>query len=102
SYFRSPTDSPAQFAEQHLVDAIKQGQVVVSTGAFAQVRANGVADMGDTVTDTDGSLALFVHVEAIPQIDVDHLRIYVNCDEVARVTATNPADSAVKYSNSIA
>jgi hypothetical protein len=32
---------------------------------------------------------------------VDHARIYVNCDEVARVSMSNPADAAIKFADTI-
>lgn len=96
NYYVSPTDKPREFQEADLISAVKKGQLVVSTGAFARVSINGVAQLGDTVTDTDGVFDLALQVQAIPQIDVDHVRVYVNCDEVARFPAENPADSALK------
>jgi hypothetical protein len=46
-------------------------------------------------------VTLNLTVEATPDIDVDHARVYVNCDEVARVAMNNPADSAVKFSGAL-
>ncbi|OUS26324.1 hypothetical protein A9Q99_19040 [Gammaproteobacteria bacterium 45_16_T64] len=96
TYFRSPTDSPAEFDEQDLVDAVKNNQAIVSTGAFATIIANDTTHIGGIVSDSDGTIDLSVHVQAIPQIDIDYIKIYVNCDEAMRIDAENPTDSAVK------
>ncbi|MDX1695206.1 MAG: CehA/McbA family metallohydrolase [Ketobacteraceae bacterium] len=101
TYFRSSTDHPPAFDIDEMVASVTGGDVVVSFGAFARVGINGVAGLGDTVTDTDGEVQLNLRIEAIPEIDVDHARIYVNCDEVARVTTSNPEDSAIKFSDDI-
>lgn len=101
NYFKSSTDNPAEFNEGEMVAAVKNGQLVVSTGAFARVTVNGTASLGETITDTDGEVQLQVQIEAIPQIDVDHFRVYVNCDEVARIATTNPLDSALKYAGTL-
>jgi hypothetical protein len=100
SYFASSTDSPAQFVEADLVRAVREGRVVVSTGAFARVGVNGTAGMGDLVTDTDGSVDLGVRIEAIPEIDVTHFKVFVNCDEAATVRTTAPG-AVVKYDGTV-
>ncbi|OUS31203.1 hypothetical protein A9Q99_04180 [Gammaproteobacteria bacterium 45_16_T64] len=102
NYIKSPTDAPSAFDDQILVDAVTQNQVVVSTGAFARVLINGEADIGDDITDTDGTVDLWVHIEAIPQTDIDHFTIYVNCDAVMQINTENPTDSAIKYDGSLA
>lgn len=101
TYFRSSTDHAPAFSIDEMVASVTRGDVVVSMGAFARVQVNGEAGLGDTVTDQDGRVDLWLQVEAIPQIDVDHARIYVNCDEVARVSMRNPADSAIKFADTL-
>ena len=101
TYFASSTDAPAAFDERDLVDSVLAGRLVVSEGAFARVKLNGTAGLGDTVTDTDGSVDLQVHVEAIPEIDVTHFKVFLNCDEVANMAADDPA-AVVKYDGTIA
>lgn len=98
NYFPASADSPRAFKEAELVQAVKQGQLLVSTGAFARLRINGEGQMGDTLTDTDGDIELSLQVQALPQIDVDHVRVYLNCDEVARYPATTPTGSVEKLS----
>ncbi len=102
NYFVSPTDNPTEFAEEDLVKAVLEGRVLVSTGAFARVAVvNGggaiLAEMGDTYNlPGGGPVSLWVHIEAIPEVDVTDFRVFVNCDLAAGPTTTNP-DSVVKY-----
>ncbi|MCG8670801.1 MAG: CehA/McbA family metallohydrolase [Pseudomonadales bacterium] len=102
NYYKSSTDNPAEFVEQELVDSVLNNHIVVSTGAFARVAINDSAEMGDTITDTDGSVDLYLHVEALPQTDMSHMVAYVNCDETLILPAENPSDSAIKFSDTVA
>jgi hypothetical protein len=99
-YFAARSDEPSEFISQNLVDAVYNGDVLVSTGAFARVRVGETKTMGDLVNDSTGSIALKVHIEALPEIDVTHFRVYVNCDEVMNVPATDP-DDVVKYDGTV-
>jgi hypothetical protein len=99
-YFPASSDEPAQFNEDDLVRGVKEGRVVVSNGAFARVKINGTAGPGDVVTATGGEVDLAVHIEAIPEIDVTHFKIYVNCDQVMTIATTDP-DKAVKYDGTV-
>jgi hypothetical protein len=100
TYFVSSTDEPSEFVEQDLVTAMKEGKVVVSAGAFAKVTVNGSASVGEMVTDTDGEISLSVHIEAIPEIDVQYFKVYVNCDQVLNIAVDDP-DAVVKYDGTI-
>ena len=42
------------------------------------------------MTDTDGEVSVSVAVSAIPEIDVTHVVIFVNCDEVMSLSASDP------------
>ncbi|MBI5524705.1 MAG: CehA/McbA family metallohydrolase [Deltaproteobacteria bacterium] len=99
-YFPASTEDPRSFSEDELVKAVKEGRVVVSTGAFARILANGSAGVGDLVTDTDGEIDLNVHIEAIPEIDVTYFKVYVNCDQVLKVAAADPA-AVVKFDGTV-
>ena len=90
TYFPSSSDEPLEFDEDEFVSAYLAGRVLVCDGAFARVEINGTAGLGDLVTDTDGTVSLAVHIEAIPEIDVTHFLVFVNCDEVLKVSATDP------------
>lgn len=90
TYFEATTTDLATFDETDLVDAMKGGRAVISTGAFARVEINDVAGPGDDVTDTDGAVDLAVHVEASTEIDVAWIKVFVNCDEVLTVATDDP------------
>ncbi|MCO4745642.1 MAG: CehA/McbA family metallohydrolase [Proteobacteria bacterium] len=98
TYFKSPTDAPAEFEADYAVDAYKAGETMASTGAFARVDING-AGPGDLLT-ASGALNLNLHIEAISEIDVTHVVVFANCDQVARVDATAP-DGIVKFSDAV-
>ena len=100
NYFLSSTDEPSEFNQDDLVTAMLEGRVVASVGAFARVEVNGAAEIGDTITDTDGAVSVWVHIEAIPEIDVTYFKVFVNCDQVADVPTTAP-DEVVKYDDVI-
>jgi hypothetical protein len=100
TYFASSTDEPREFDRDEFVASILAGRCVVSDGAFARVEINGSAGLGDLVTDVDGFVDLAVHIEAIPEIDVTHFLVFVNCDEALKVGASDPT-GVVKYDGTL-
>jgi hypothetical protein len=100
TYFTSSTDEPRELDEDEFVASITAGRIVVSDGAFARVQINGGAGLGDLVTDGDGFVDLAVHIEAIPEIDVTHFLVFVNCDQVLKVPALDP-NGIVKYDGTL-
>ena len=100
TYFASSTDEPLEFDEEDLVASLLAGRAVVSDGAFARVEINGVAGLGDLVTATEGTVDLTVRIEAIPEIDVTHFLVFVNCDEILKVAASDPG-GVVKYDGTL-
>ncbi len=100
SFFIAPTDKPREFEQKMAVDAYKNGQVLMSTGAFARISINEGYTLGQTVKDTDGQIDINIHVEAIPEIDVAEIHVYANCDEV-HVTDTTDPDALIKFSASV-
>ena len=99
-YFPSSTDNPAAFVQDELIDAMQQGTVLVSAGAFARVSVNGEATMGDTVTDSDGTIDLAIRIEAIPEVDVTYFKVYANCDQVL-ARATDAPNGVVKFDGTV-
>ena len=99
SYFKSPTDKPIEFRDSYAVDAFKKGQVMLSAGAFAEVTVNG-AGLGALADETNGVADVAIEIRAIEAIDVTHLRVYRNCDEVLKINTTNP-NGLVKYSDTV-
>lgn len=90
TYYASPTDDPSALESPDATDALVQGRAVVSSGAFLRVTANDAGAPGDIVAAGDGHVNLHVRVEALSAIDVTHVKVLANCDEVANVVATDP------------
>lgn len=99
TYFPAASEDITEFQESELTSAYKAGRVLVSTGAFARVTAAG-AGMGDTATATGGKVAIDVHIEALPDVDVTHFKVFANCDDVLTVETTAP-DAVVKYDGTV-
>jgi len=96
NYFPSSTDRPAEFRVEELIQAVKQGRILTSTGAFARVMVNDRAGMGDTIAVHEDHVELRLRIEAIPQIDVTHFKVFVNCDQVMTVQLPD-AGEVVKF-----
>lgn len=99
TYFASPSEDLVNFDEQWAIDAFLQGRLVMSAGAFARISVDG-AGLGELATVGGGVASLELEVQALPQIDVQRIRVYVNCDEVKQVTAPTP-DAVVKFAGTI-
>ncbi|MFT4705173.1 MAG: hypothetical protein ACI81R_002881 [Bradymonadia bacterium] len=99
NYFRVDSDEVSEFTDDDLVTAMLGGRSLVSAGAFARVSI-GSASLGDTVSLADSS-TLSIEVQALPEIDVTEVLVFANCDEIARLPATDP-DGLVKLSAQVA
>jgi hypothetical protein len=93
TYFAAVEEDMTAFDEAAMVEALRGRRALVSAGAFARVAIDG-AGPGETVR-VSGTASLTVHVEALPQIDVDHVTVLVNGIQVASVPTDDP-DGVVK------
>lgn len=100
TYIPALSDVPSEVSDQEVVDAFQAGRAQASSGAFARVTTAAGAGLGALVQPEDGAVDLDVHIEALPEIDVDWVSVFVNCDEVLAVPATDP-DGVVKLSERI-
>ena len=96
TYFKSSTDKPAEFEVESLIQSLQEGRAVTSTGAFARVKINNQAEMGDTAISMGHTVDLWVHIESIPQIDVSHFKVFVNCDQTKNI-AIPLTGEVIKY-----
>lgn len=96
TYFAADAETVSTLDADDIVDAFHQGQLLASTGAFARVSVDG-AGLGSVVTDTDGVVDLSVHIEAIPEIDVTHVVVLANCQELLSIPASDPT-GIIKHS----
>ncbi|MDP2306632.1 MAG: CehA/McbA family metallohydrolase [Pseudomonadota bacterium] len=78
------------FTVDDAAQATLAGAAQISAGAFARVTANG-AGPGELATVTDGIADLWLHVEALPEIDVTRVDVLVNCDLAQSFPSTDPA-----------
>jgi hypothetical protein len=100
NYFVSLTDDPKKFKQDEMVKALKEGRVVVSNGAFARAKIDGTAGIGDTITDNDGEVDLYVRLDAPTDIDVAYFKVYVNCDQVISLPTSSP-NGIIKYEGTV-
>lgn len=100
TYVPALSDVPGEVADAEVVDAMRAGRAQASSGAFARVTGPGGATLGDLVALEGETVDLDVHIEALPEVDVDWVSVFVNCDEVLAVPATDP-DAIVKLSETI-
>lgn len=92
--------APDGFTQADLAGATLDGAAQISAGAFARVTVDG-AGPGETATVADGEAELWLHVEALPEIDVTRVDVLVNCDAARSFAATDPA-GVVKLDETVA
>lgn len=98
TYIQVSSDNPGELDDLDLAAALNEGRAVASTGAFARVTVDGEGP-GATVASA-ATTDVQVRIEALPEIDVDWFLVTYNCDEVARVAATDP-DGVVKFDGTV-
>lgn len=94
TWVRVGDDSPGQVGAEELAEGVLAGAAVISAGAFATVAVNG-AGPGELATGQDGSFALNLQVQALPEIDVARVYVVANCNLFSTLDATDP-DANVK------
>lgn len=82
TYFRAPTDDPAQVSPDDVVAAFKAGDLLMTNGPFVRVKI-GETGMGGTVFGTSHTLQ--IHVEQAPWVKADQARVFVGDGEAIRV-----------------
>jgi len=98
TYIQVPSDQPGDLDDLDLAAALGEGRAVASTGAFARVTVDGEGP-GATVA-SEATTEVAIRIEALPEIDVDWFMVTYNCDEVARVAATDPT-GVIKYDDTV-
>jgi len=99
SYLAVDDDDPATVTDAALDAAVLAGAVQMSAGAFARVSIDG-AGPGEQATAVDGEVTLDLELQALAEIDLVHVEILANCDEVAEVVVDAP-DEVVKHDGSV-
>ena len=83
NYMASSTDKPGEIDEDELLQSIRHCRVTVCDGHFTTFTVNGSAQIGDQITDSDGTVRLSIRVQALPEISVDRVQVFGNGIEVA-------------------
>jgi len=87
TYFRAPSDDPAQITPNDVVSAFAAGDVLMTNGPFVRATIGGTS-MGGVVTG--GEHTLLVHVEQAPWVRADKLRVIIATGST--ITSTQPVD----------
>lgn len=74
TYFRAPSDNPAQVSPDDVVAAFKAGDLLMTNGPFVRVEIGGTG-MGGTVKGTSHTLK--IRIEQAPWIKADTVRVLV-------------------------
>ena len=95
TYVAVDDDTPGAVPEAQLVQAVQVGAAQMSAGAFIRASVGGLGP-GETAVAGAQDVELNLRVEALPEVDVSHITVLANCDEIAEFPATAP-DALVKY-----
>ncbi len=101
NYIASSTDNPGEISVEEIMQSVLDQKVVVSAGAFVRFNVNGIAGLGETITDTDGEVELNIEVQSPDWVEVSELWIVENCNLVQVIPITAPASQVVKYQGSV-
>jgi len=94
-------DQDVHVDEAAIVDAIKAGRVLVTSGPFIEVDAGGKGP-GDTVKSGGKPVTLHVKVRAVPWIDVSRVEVLVGPKaEALRYVPVPASKELVRYEESI-
>jgi hypothetical protein len=99
TYVAVTDDTVGAVPEAELVDGVQRGAAQMSSGAFVRASIDG-AEPGDLAEPASGEVDLQVAVFALPEVDVQHITVLANCDEVAEFAATSP-DGATKFEGTV-
>lgn len=79
NFVAASTDNPAELDDQAIADAVKAGHSFMSSGPFVRFYINDESTgIGDQLTDTDGTVRLFIEVQAPSWMKVDRVEVYEN------------------------
>jgi len=77
TYVTSSTDAPAKIDAKEIIRNAKAGRLMLTTGPFLEVTANG-ALAGSDLTAKAGAVTLAVKVQCTDWVDIDRVQVLVN------------------------
>lgn len=95
NYMGSSTDDPGEIDPREMIDAIRSGDVVVTSGPIvrASIPDRGLhEDPRMATVDANGRVRIAVEIQAAPWIDVDRIRVIRDGDEIDRIPVENTRD----------
>jgi hypothetical protein len=90
TYVRVPEDLPGHVTAEQVVEAVRAGHAVVSSGPFVTCVVNGSAGPGDLAAAPGGDVTVEVSVRAPEWVDVTQAEVWANGKQVAIKKARPP------------
>ena len=87
TYVPSRTDEPGKIDPKEIIHNAKHGQLMLTTGPYLEVRANG-AIAGRDISIPSGKVRLKVKVQCTDWIDIDRVQVLVNGKQVPEYNFT--------------
>ena len=87
TYVTSRTDEPGKIDPKEIIHNAKHGQLMLTTGPYLEVRANG-AIAGRDISIPSGKVKLKVKVQCTDWIDIDRVQVLVNGKQVPEYNFT--------------
>jgi len=100
TYVAVDDDSVGGVPQSEIVQAVQIGAAQMSAGVFATEIAIAGAGPGELASVPTGTAQLALRIEGIPTVDVSHITVLANCDEVAEFAADDP-DAAIKFDDGV-
>jgi len=87
TYVTSSTDAPAKIDAKEIIRNAKAGRLMLTTGPFLEVTANGALP-GSDITAKDGKVRLKVKVQCTDWVKIDRVQVLVNGRQVPGLNLT--------------
>lgn len=83
NWFASSTDDPKEISTDEMVQQVKSGHIIMSTGPFLSVTGQSnsspeIAIPGDSLVANDGQITLNITVQCPNWLDVNRVQIFIN------------------------
>lgn len=91
-----------ELTESSLIDALRNGRSIVTTGPLLDVTVNGRAKPGETIVVRDGLVDVAIEVQAAEWIDLDKMRVFANAQQIGEQTIwRRPGETSVRLKESL-
>jgi len=87
TYVTSSTDAPEKIDAKEIIRNAKAGQLILTTGPFLEVTANGALP-GSDITAKNGNVKLKVKVQCNDWVEIDRVQVLVNGRQIPELNIT--------------